>query len=426
MLRNHQWNIKYNSDDGNLVNLFYIPALKDAKRYDRLTGYFKAESLALVARGIEGLVQNDGRMRLVVGCTLEQPEIDAIKKGACLRDLVERRLTSISLTPPDFASENALGLLAWMVSRGFLDVKIAVPCNAYGNPIPSDAIFHEKTGIVEDRNGNRIAWTGSLNETSAGWQHNWESISVYTNWNEPERVDSEDDGFTKIWFGKTKRAIVLDVPSAVCQDLMRFMPAPNDLPSQLKNTHLTDKLRSLSHQQSKSLSADLLRNQVWTFIQEAASWPSGERVGEATASVNPWPHQVKVLDRLYRNWPPRLLIADEVGLGKTIQAGLLLRQSWLAGRAKRVLILAPKAVLSQWQTELREKFNLNWPIYDGDKLTWYPSPAKRECHERKIGRDEWYREHFVITSSQLMRRTDRAETLLEKAEPWDLLVLAQV
>ena len=51
------------------------------------------------------------------------------------------------------------------------------------------------------------------------------------------------------------------------------------------------------------------------------------------------------------NWPPRLLIADEVGLGKTIEAGLLLRQSWLAGRVRRVLILAPKAVLKQWQIE---------------------------------------------------------------------------
>ena len=97
----------------------------------------------------------------------------------------------------------------------------------------------------------------------------------------------------------------------------------------------------------------------------------GARVGEATAAVTPWPHQVRAFERLYAHWPPRLLIADEVGLGKTIQAGLLLRQAWLAGRAKRILILAPKAVLRQWQIELREKFNLNWPIYDGRQLVWY-------------------------------------------------------
>ena len=60
----------------------------------------------------------------------------------------------------------------------------------------------------------------------------------------------------------------------------------------------------------------------------------------------------------------------------------MLRQAWRAGRAKRVLILAPKAVLKQWQVELREKFNLNWPIYDGRKLVWYPSPAWRGHNER--------------------------------------------
>ena len=89
----------------------------------------------------------------------------------------------------------------------------------------------------------------------------------------------------------------------------------------------------------------------------------GGRVGEITSAVTPWPHQVRAFERLYTDWPPKLLIADEVGLGKTIQAGLLLRQAWLAGRIKRILILVPKAVLQQWQIELREKLNLNWPIY---------------------------------------------------------------
>ena len=59
---------------------------------------------------------------------------------------------------------------------------------------------------------------------------------------------------------------------------------------------------------------------------------------------------MRAFTRLYDRWPPRLLIADEVGLGKTIQAGMLLRQAWLAGKAERILILAPKAVLRQWQS----------------------------------------------------------------------------
>jgi SNF2 family DNA or RNA helicase len=66
----------------------------------------------------------------------------------------------------------------------------------------------------------------------------------------------------------------------------------------------------------------------------------------------------------YQGWPCRLLIADEVGLGKTISAGLLIRQAWLSGLARRILLMVPSSVLLQWQNELYEKFNLNVPIYD--------------------------------------------------------------
>jgi len=429
MLRDRTWQLKYTPDDGDLVELFYAPALEDAERYDRLTGYFNARALTLAARGIEGLVRNGGRMRLVVGCTLEPPEIEAIEKGERLRDLVERHLENLPLASPGPASTDALELLAWMVARGHLDVKVAVPCDADRKPIPADGIFHEKAGIVEDRTGERIAWNGSLNETAAGWRHNWESINVYTSWGpEPGRVDDEEANFARIWADRAQRVIVLDVPDAARRDLMRFMPesdAPARLAASARKTPAPEAgpPAPLPEEPAATDPGDL-RSRVWSFIRQAPVLPDGgERVGETTSAVTPWPHQAKAFTRLYRGWPPRLLLADEVGLGKTIQAGMLLRQAWLAGRAKRLLILAPKAVLGQWQVELREKFNLNWPIYDGRKLVWHASPAWRERNERVVDQDRWHREPVVIASSHLMRRRDRAAALLEEAEPWDLVVL---
>jgi hypothetical protein len=56
---------------------------------------------------------------------------------------------------------------------------------------------------------------------------------------------------------------------------------------------------------------------------------------------------------------------------------------------------------------LREKFNLNWPLYDGRFLRRYPSPALRGQHEREVTRSDWHKEPFVIASSQLMRRRER-------------------
>ena len=433
MLAARTWQRKYTPDDGDLVRLFYVPALEDAKCYDRLTGYFNAGALALAARGIEGLVRNAGHMRLVVGCTLPPDEIEAIEKGEKLRDRVERHLKERSLAPPDPSAADALELLAWMVAHGYLDVKVAVPCDAERRPIPADGIFHEKAGIVTDRAGDRLAWNGSLNETPSGWRHNWESINVYTSWGpEPRRVADEEGNFARIWANEAIRVIVLDTPEAVRRDLMRFMPesdqparlresekeppaaTPVDPPPEPDGTPVDDRTERVVE----------LRSRVWAFIDRAPALPDGgARVGEATAAVVPWPHQVRAFERLYSQWPPRLLIADEVGLGKTIQAGLLLRQAWLAGRARRILILAPKAVLRQWQIELREKFNLNWPIYDGRQLVWYSSPALRGRETRSVDSDAWHTEAVVIASSQLMRRRDRAKVLLEEAAPRDLVVL---
>ena len=431
MLAGRSWQRKYTPDDGDLVRLFYVPALEDAERYDRLTGYFNAGALALAARGIEGLVRNRGRMRLVVGCTLPPAEIEAIERGAALRERVERHLAEVPLAPPDRGAADALELLAWMVARGHLDVKVAVPCDAERRPIPEDGIFHEKAGIVTDRAGDRLAWNGSLNETSAGWHRNWESINVYTSWGpEPKRVDDEEANFGRIWADKAKRVIVLDTPEAVRRDLMRFMP-DNDQPARLGDGPdpppafpVVPAPDAGGQTDEDAEPAVDLRSRVWAFIGRAPALPDGgARVGEATAAVTPWPHQVRAFERLYARWPPRLLIADEVGLGKTIQAGLLLRQAWLAGRAKRILILAPKAVLRQWQIELREKFNLNWPVYDGRQLVWYASPALRGSERRPVGPDAWHAEPVVIASSQLMRRRDRAQVLLDDAPPWDLVVL---
>lgn len=422
MLIDREWKLKYTPEDGNLIDVFYVPALQDAARYDRLTGYFNAEALALAVRGVEGLVRNGGSMRLIVGCTLPPGETEAIRKGEALRDRVERRLAELPLAPPDADATNALELLAWMIGSGHLDVKVAVPCDTNGQPVSDTAIFHEKSGVIEDRAGYKIAWTGSLNETAAGWQRNWETLNVYKSWGaEPERVNHEEANFARLWANGSQRAVVLDVPEAARKDLLRFLP--EDLPARLKEKPPPPDPPVTDDPPDDPPSGDR-RQLVWTFIRRAPALPGGgAQVGEATAAVEPWPHQVRAFERLYAEWPPKLLIADEVGLGKTIQAGLLLRQAWLAGRAKRILILAPRAVLKQWQIELREKFNLNWPIYDGSKLIRYPSRALDGRHEREVDPNRWHEEPVVIASSHLMRRKNRAEALLEAAEPWDLIVL---
>lgn len=441
ILSDYSWRPKYHSDEGHLIEGFYLPLLSCAVRYHRTTGYFSARVLNLASRGIEGLVRNDGRMRMIVGCTLGQDEIEAIESGLSLRKAIEDRLEQAPLSPTTSSETNALELLSWMVGRGFLEIKVAVPCTAQRKPVAGSVLFHEKAGIIEDKTGDRLAFNGSLNETAQGWSGNWESFHVFTDWQDGKaHVDEEEETFSRLWADQARHCLVVDVPTAVEADLLRFLPPDDGPPKRLKEDGATPppppkgdgkgRRRPFPKPQTKdpaveaSEEEEKLRKLVWSLIHHGPAMPNGgERVGECTSTITPWPHQVRAFQRLYDNWPPRLLIADEVGLGKTIEAGLVLRQAWLAGRAKRILVLAPKAVLRQWQLELREKFNLNWPIYDGGKLSWYPSRSLVGQVERKVDRDEWHREPAVFASSQLMRRRGRAQELLEVAEPWNIVVL---
>ncbi|HEU0021187.1 MAG TPA: SNF2-related protein, partial [Dehalococcoidia bacterium] len=451
LLTDRSWKVLYDSDETSLIQEFYEPVLSTALRYDRTTGYFSAGVLTLVARGIEGLVRNGGKMRLLVGCILHQEDLAAIEKGYSLRETVEAKLLANPLAPSTPTQVDALELLSWMVARGHLDVKVAVPCGDDRKPIGGLGVFHSKSGIVEDRAGNRLAFSGSINETPSGWMlqdtsgaggGNWEDFHVFLDWaGSRDHVSAQEESFARLWTDRSPHCLVVEMSSAIKNDLLRFLPLDDAVPRRLQESQSpqdnsgptparpvppapADLLPVPSPVASPVASPEELRRLVWGIIRHAPSLPNGgERVGEATSAVKPWPYQVRTFHRLYDNWPPKLLIADEVGLGKTIEAGLLLRQAWLSGRAKRILILAPKSVLSQWQIELREKFNLNWPIYDGQKLNWYPTRALGDNAVKQVAPDQWHREPCVLTSSQLMRRRDRARVLLESAEPYDLVVL---
>lgn len=460
LLTDYTWATKYDSDTLSLIKEFYEPALNCAVRYDRSTGYFSARILTLAALGIEGLIRNHGVMRLIIGCTLREEEVDAIARGEKLREVVDRSVSDLPLIPENIEEANALELLSWMIAKNYLEVKLALPCSPQRQPIPVQGIFHEKAGIIEDQAGNRLAFNGSVNETARGWTGNWESFHVFTDWGGTKTyVDDEERGFAKLWTNQAKRCLVIDVPTAVREKLLSYLPTHDQKPKRLETTHESE----INHQNITTLvgtTTTLLENnnqnlldsvdsttgketdvvdnhqrldlqeqfkQIWRMIQTGAAIPGeGDYIGAATCAITPYPHQINAFQRLYQNWPPKLLIADEVGLGKTIEAGLLIRQAWLAGKAKRILILAPKAVLTQWQIELREKFNLNIPIYDGKTLTWYDCPALRVLGKpiiKPVSRQEWHQEPIVITSSHLMRRADRARELINEADPYDLIFL---
>ncbi len=80
------------------------------------------------------------------------------------------------------------------------------------------------------------------------------------------------------------------------------------------------------------------------------------------------PHQIYIANEVGQRHAPRVLLADEVGLGKTIEAGMIMQQQLLTGRASRILVLVPPSLLHQWLVEMLRRFNLHFSLFDTERL----------------------------------------------------------
>ncbi len=155
------------------------------------------------------------------------------------------------------------------------------------------------------------------------------------------------------------------------------------------------------------------------FLREAPFLANAGDLGVATSPVEPWPHQLRTVREVTRRFPESFLFCDEVGLGKTIEAGLALRQLVISGRVRRALLLVPKGLLRQWQEELHEKTALDVPRFTAGKLL---DVFDREVAEVGASGNPWNSTPLLLASSQLAKRRDRRAQLLA-ADPWDLLLV---
>ncbi|WMY75041.1 RNA polymerase-associated protein RapA [Buttiauxella selenatireducens] len=149
------------------------------------------------------------------------------------------------------------------------------------------------------------------------------------------------------------------------------------------------------------------RSRVYQSEQYRQPW-SGLR-GMRTSLI---PHQLNIAHDVGRRHAPRVLLADEVGLGKTIEAGMILHQQLLAGSAERVLIVVPETLQHQWLVEMLRRFNLRFALFDDERY----AEAQHDSD------NPFETEQLVICSLDFVRRSKQRLEHLCEAE-WDLLVV---
>ena len=143
----------YESDKDDLVWDFYIPMLSNAKRYDRISGFFSSTSLALAARGLAGLIERGGTMRLITCPRLSAEDSDMLSQAVeNTDDIISNRLINDIESVEDQFQADHIAALGWMIAKGYLEIRIALVKKGnyylYGDNLSSHPIMHQKVGIL--------------------------------------------------------------------------------------------------------------------------------------------------------------------------------------------------------------------------------------------------------------------------------------
>jgi hypothetical protein len=320
--------------------------LEGAVSYDRIAGYFRSSLFEVAGEAITGVA---GPVRII--CNSDLDPQDLITAAAALR---RSWCSGKPEDAPPLAMHRYRALYDALTSKK-MEVRV-LPDSAFG-------LIHGKAGILRRADGSATAFLGSVNESASAWKVNYELL-----WEDdsPETVAWVQEEFDALW--NDARAVDLACCPFIAQDLQRIIKRKVIEPLDLK------------------------------------AIPDTTTVAAAAAVETPvyrreqglWPHQ-KYFARLalerHRLGGARLILADQVGLGKTIQlamAALLIALD--DPDSGPILVLAPKPLLQQWQDELMELLQLPSARWNGrawvdENETEYPSEGARSLGKcpRRIG-----------------------------------------
>ncbi|HEH9428326.1 RNA polymerase-binding ATPase [Aeromonas sobria] len=189
----------------------------------------------------------------------------------------------------------------------------------------------------------------------------------------------------------------------------------NDEPVALKEVFLSNFIK-FNKPQERLFAGQIDRMSRFTLRYEALIHQHKRRLnptrGLAGGRVSLIPHQIYIAHEVGHRYAPRVLLADEVGLGKTIEAGMIIHQQLLSGRAHRVLILLPETLQHQWLVEMLRRFNLHFSLFDEERCIEAFADAENPFET----------EQLVICSLDFLRKKRRRFEQVLEAE-WDLLVV---
>ena len=208
---------EYRSDRDDVVSEFFIPCLTNSIQYDRTIEFISVKSLSTLTFGLEDIQDHHAKIRLVSGHRFSTSDLNSIVR---LFDHHTSRLNGrINLDNKigNFIQDAKIRQLKKIIEDFKLEVKVAIPNSEY-----VDGVFEERMGIFRDTNDDVVAFSGTSNVTFDAENRNFESVDVFTSWDDKTRVDNKIKNFEDLWANRTKYVEIYDLVYAEKKNLLKY------------------------------------------------------------------------------------------------------------------------------------------------------------------------------------------------------------
>ncbi len=208
-LREIELKEEYRSDRNDIVAEFFFPCLSNCIEYDRCVDFLSIQTLATISMAFDNFARGKAKLRMITGHRFSTTDLNLFAK-----------LFSEKYTKPfqgKLIKNTKIQKLQDIVDNGQIELKIAIP-----NSEQIADSFSERIGIFKDNDGQAVAFTGTSRESFSTQTRDFESVDVFTSWNDKSRVDRKMKDFEELWENRTKYVEVYDFMYAEENNLLKY------------------------------------------------------------------------------------------------------------------------------------------------------------------------------------------------------------
>ena len=208
-LREIELKEEYRSDKNDIVAEFFFPCLSNCIEYDRCVDFLSIQSLATISMAFENFAEGKAKLRMVTGHRFRSSDLNVFTK------LFSEEFTKSF--KGKLIKDSKIQQLQRIIENGQMELKIAIP-----NSEQIADSFSERIGIFKDEHDQVVAFTGTSKESFSTQTRDFESVDVFTSWNDKSRVERKMKDFEDLWKNKTKYVQVYDFIEAEKNSLLKY------------------------------------------------------------------------------------------------------------------------------------------------------------------------------------------------------------